>query len=261
MAKKKDYLDQLAEAAEELNEVLGLEPPIDTDGVTKSVLEEKIIEASELLAEEDEISKSTRTILDSLLSPDEDEEEEADLDIKGDDDVDEEEEDDEDIEDPSLAEVVQATKKRKDLKALAKSEPEFAGIKNKISKLKTADELREVMLEALESGKKPEPKKVPKAPEKPTPKAKEEAPEKPAPKKAPKARSKYSRGQSLKDALASSKKGLTRQELMEKSDSLYADKGGESNMNGAKAMVDIHLPVLILFEAVEEKDGRFTLTQ
>jgi len=57
----------LSATAEELNEVLGLDPPINVRQRLK-VLKSLIIQASELLEPEDAISKETKEIVDQLLS-------------------------------------------------------------------------------------------------------------------------------------------------------------------------------------------------
>lgn len=137
MAKKKDYLDQLAAAAEDLNEVLGLEPPIETDGVTKSNLESKITEAAGLLAEEDEITKGTRAIIDSLTEQKEPEEEEEEETAKA-----------EKMEGPTLEEVIQSSK-RGQLKKLIKSEPEFESLRDRLDEFRGASSMRKAMLKIL----------------------------------------------------------------------------------------------------------------
>lgn len=63
---KKDYLDQLADAAEELNTVLGLEPPIVTANTTLGALKKAIGEAQQLIAPEDTLTKETQAVLDGL---------------------------------------------------------------------------------------------------------------------------------------------------------------------------------------------------
>ena len=69
--------------------------------------------------------------------------------------------------------------------------------------------------------------------------------------KKPSAKRDYTRAHSLKEALA---KGGTRQELIQKSDKLYAEHGGKANENGSKATVDILVPPLMIFNVIE-KDG------
>lgn len=59
---------QLVAAAKELNEVLGLEPAIETKKVKDDVLMGKIIEASGLIdPEQDEITEETQDVIDKLL--------------------------------------------------------------------------------------------------------------------------------------------------------------------------------------------------
>lgn len=73
---------QLVAAAKELNEVLGLEPAIETKKVKDDVLKEKIIEASGLINPElDEISEETQAVIDELLGTyiEEDVDDDADL--------------------------------------------------------------------------------------------------------------------------------------------------------------------------------------
>lgn len=58
--------EALVNAAHELNELLGLEPPIDTSNTTQDKLEGMLLEAAELLEPDDRISDETAEIIESL---------------------------------------------------------------------------------------------------------------------------------------------------------------------------------------------------
>jgi hypothetical protein len=44
-------------------------------------------------------------------------------------------------------------------------------------------------------------------------------------------------------------------------DDLYEKNGGQRNANGAKVMLDIHIPVLKLAGCLEEKNGKLKLVK
>lgn len=242
MAKKKDYLDQLADAAEELNEVLGLEPAIETDGITKGALEDKIKEASTLLAEEDEISKATQQVLHKLTGPAETEQGEAPSE-------EEEETDDEFVD--SLRQSVTNAKNRKELKALAKAEPEFASIKKQLPNLKTTKELKAAMLEVLEQA--PSPSK----PE-PAPKAKASAKEKQTPK--PQAKSKGKKPGVIATIVEiienCGKEGVTKEEIHQVLVKKFPDKQAKSMKNTVNVQVP-HRISTERFKLGKTEEGRF----
>ena len=58
--------DQLRSAAKELNDVMGLQPPIDTD-VEREELEAKIREYSFAVLADDELSDATEEVVDHYL--------------------------------------------------------------------------------------------------------------------------------------------------------------------------------------------------
>lgn len=68
MAKKKVKKSEVVAAAKELNEVLGLDPQIDVDGVPLGELKELVVEAQMLIEPADEISKKTEDIIEALAS-------------------------------------------------------------------------------------------------------------------------------------------------------------------------------------------------
>ena len=68
----------------------------------------------------------------------------------------------------------------------------------------------------------------------------------------------YSRGAALIDALS---KGGAREDLITLIDDLYEKNGGQRNANGAKVMLDIHIPVLKLAGCLEEKNGKLKLVK
>ncbi|KKM01071.1 hypothetical protein LCGC14_1798100 [marine sediment metagenome] len=79
-------------------------------------------------------------------------------------------------------------------------------------------------------------------------------------KKEEKKKPSFTKAHALHGALKSAgRTGVTRQELTTSLDELYVKKGGKSSPSGSKAMVDIHLPVLVVFGVVEKQDDRFRL--
>ena len=62
------------------------------------------------------------------------------------------------------------------------------------------------------------------------------------------------------DAIKSAgKKGISKKDLYQATDDFYVKNGGQSNLSGSKANVDISLPCLLIFGAVEVKDDKITL--
>ena len=79
-------------------------------------------------------------------------------------------------------------------------------------------------------------------------------------KKEEKKKPSFTKAHALHGALKSAgRTGVTRQELTTSLDELYVKKGGKSSPSGSKAMVDIHLPVLVVFGVVEKQEDRFRL--
>ena len=227
MAKNQDYLDKLAEAAEDLNEVLGCDPAIETEGVTKSDLEGKIKEASGLIDPDEDVFKpATISVLESLgVSPFEAAEELAEEEEEP-----EDEEEQEGIDDPTLEEVIASTKKRAALKQIVREEPAFEPLRKKMSKYTTVSSLKAAMKAQLEkaNGKK-EPEAAPKkeAPKKEAPAPKAKADKKPA-------ANGYSRIDSVCDAIKTDKVKDFK-DLVAISNNIYIEKKGPSADNVAEA--------------------------
>lgn len=126
-------ISEIKKAAKELNELLGIEPPIDVKLKT-DVLLEKIKEAAELLedGEDEDLSKSTQSILKQLSAPDEEENDE----------------DKEDnvpaFDDLSVGEQIEEGDLDQ-LKTLVKAEDTFKELRRGIGIQKKADVLREKM--------------------------------------------------------------------------------------------------------------------
>ena len=158
MAKKKDYIDKLADAATELNQVMGLDPQIQVEDVTQGYLEKQILEASNHIEPQDEFSKQSQKIIDQLREQlEEEEEEEADESDaqepeEGEPEEEEEsaeEEEESEAESVDLENIVKGAKKRRDLRDIAKQYNEFSEIN--LKSYESTKELREAMLELLSS--------------------------------------------------------------------------------------------------------------
>lgn len=137
---------ELVNAAKELNELLGLEPPIDVKA-KPDVLKEKLTEAAGMLEEGDEISSETEGILKTLKSDgrtdDEDEEEWKESDAAG------EEDPPADVDLPTL---VKDAKKLADLKALVLAHDEFKKLRKGLDSYQGMSgprELKPAMLKML----------------------------------------------------------------------------------------------------------------
>lgn len=143
--KKKDRWTLLAETAVELNEVLGLEPPIETNEVSEIELEEKLQEASALITPEDDFTAQTEGILaefkHSREEPADTEQPEA-----------EAEEDEQVYSYEEIREHVDSLKKRKDLRVFAEEFPEvFEPIIEQLADIKSGAKLKEAMLERMDA--------------------------------------------------------------------------------------------------------------
>lgn len=130
----KDYLDKLADAAEELNDVLGLEPPIVTANTTLGALKKAIGEARQLIAPEDELSKSTRDILDHLNKPDQT----PAPTLAGD--------------TLALVREIEATTNRRELKLIAKRQAVFSQYMKELGTIKDGEGLQVRMVEIVVAG-------------------------------------------------------------------------------------------------------------
>lgn len=108
-------MKKLIAAAKELNDLLGLNPPIKTTSIKEDKLKELLLEAAENLVVEDEedVSEATVKALKSIDAKipwleDEDKDVEEDEDIEGmeDEDVDDDQDDDEDVQDDDEVEEI-----------------------------------------------------------------------------------------------------------------------------------------------------------
>lgn len=242
-----ERLNALRETALELQEICNFNPPFRSKGKTEEQVTVWLKEASPLLEPNDQkkISTETEDILYQLgLWP-------FNEDGKKIEDVEEVETvaDNPDI----IAEIEEASSVRQ-LKDIARTYDEFKGIRNSLTAYKKTDDLRVYMLEYLnpEVPEEVEEKKVEK-------KEVEEEPKttsKPVPEKIKTVgvKSSYSKNQAMFDAIDGSKTGLTKKNWALKLDDLYTKKGGVSNPKGSKAHIDVVLPTLVLFGAVEETE-------
>ena len=176
--KEEQLNEKIFDVAEELNQVLGLDPEIQTENVTAADVKQKVTEAAELIdPENDEFSKTTTKVLQAMgliaddsahnedvlesTNPQPKAESEEEAKETEEEEYEEEEEEPEEPEE-SLVDQVNATKKRKQLKQIVSDNPEvFADVKAEIKNLKDASSLKEAMLEVLEGSSEtstPEPK-------------------------------------------------------------------------------------------------------
>jgi len=173
---------QLIKTIEELNELLvdpdGPEAPMSTEGTEDELCAILIKEALRLIEPADKLSDGTKTLIQELCDDHLDEMDAKTIEVLercgyefSDPDEGEEEapedapEDDDNLE---LVAEVNGAERLKDLKEIAKSYDEFKSIRGELSAYKTADELREAMLEHLEEDEAEE------APEEKKPAAKKE---------------------------------------------------------------------------------------
>lgn len=230
MATKKD----LIKAATEMNNVMGLQPPIKVDG-TEEELKAGIQEAITFIDPvADHFTKPTQAIIDEFTSKDED------------DDDDEEPEnapqEDEDADVPTakaepvkspLATQVSAAKKTSDLLAILTGNKEFKTVQKELAEIKNPIILKKRMMNFLTTGKNAPVEK----PQESTAKApKAAAVPKAKPAKTTTKVVGYSRIDSVCDVL---KEGApaTVKELVELSDAKYASKTGKpSNLQEAKTV-------------------------
>jgi len=155
---------QLIKTIEELNELLvdpdGPEAPMSTEGTEDELCAILIKEALRLIEPADKLSDGTKTLIQELCDDHLDEMDAKTIEVLercgyefSDPDEGEEEapedapEDDDNLE---LVAEVNSAERLKDLKEIAKSYDEFKSIRGELSAYKTADELRDAMLEYLE---------------------------------------------------------------------------------------------------------------
>lgn len=201
MAKKKTKKQRIILAAENLNEVLGLEPAIETEDRTAAEIAEKVLEASELLYPDDEIKPGTQKVIDYLKmkkseatdeSDDETEEddsteekeesteEESEEDQEDEEDSEEDEpeedvepaEEAEEVDTSEIVEKINSAKNRTGLLKIAMSEEIFAEMESELPDLKEEDALRKRMLGVIGEPVKKDP---PKSEKKATPKPKKKS--------------------------------------------------------------------------------------
>jgi len=228
-------MKNLKAAAKEINEILKPEPPVSIKvGINKADITGELLELSEEIESGDSFSDETLSTLESIgakfdwrKAKEEEEEEEE---------IEEEEEEEEEIEEEDTAEK---TEEKAEGKAKEKAEKEDkkpkAGAKEKDKKKTTKEDKKpKATVETKDDTKSA--KKEPKKDKKP----------------------RYSRGAALIDALS---KGGAREDLITLIDDLYEKNGGQRNANGAKVMLDIHIPVLKLAGCLEEKNGKLKLVK
>lgn len=184
--KKKTKKERFIEAAEDLNQVLGLDPAIETSKITIAELSEKLLEAKALLYEDDKLKKNTEKVLEFLsaqLETDQEQEEDEDVEESEDKQVEEpadeetedeesdqseagekEEQEDEDAEESErepaeeaesvdlevLREKVADAGKRKELLTMAMGDDVFSSLSEELPSLKTKASLQERMLEVID---------------------------------------------------------------------------------------------------------------
>jgi hypothetical protein len=144
-------LKQLKKAAEEINELPGFDTGIDLDG-SEDVLIQGIKEANDFITDDDDLSDSTRAIIEEVMSPTAKKEKETVKPARGKvpkkvvvEEETEDEEPEEEVE-VNVLKFVQEATTIKELKEIAKNYPEFEEVNLKI---KNIDELRDEMMDCL----------------------------------------------------------------------------------------------------------------
>ena len=209
--------EDLIKAAKELNDVLGLDPQINTGKkVTDKELTEQILEAADLILPEDDISEETMRVI-KLLKKGESVEDEEDEEVEADEELEELEEEDEEIDEEELKEEEEETEE---------GDAEDVDVEDE-------DELEEE-----EEEEEPAPKE-----------------EKPKAKKTPPVKTTLTRVAAAALAIKNSKEPLTIEELVKAADELYVKEGGKPNLKESQSNTVKALHALIAFGVVEEKDG------
>jgi hypothetical protein len=249
-------MKQLIMVAKELNEVLGLEPPIPINGVTESKLKQGIEDAMELVNyETDEFSPGTIKTLQALglwegietKAPeveDEDEEEvEEEVEVEEDEEEVEEEEVGNDYSD--LIKKIKATSKLdltnrvKELKRLVKSYAVFESLRSGVAGKFDAQALRESMLKVLikaeTEGVAPQEKEVIEKKETKKPEKTKAAPKPEKTKAAPK--SLYTRTDAVCDGLKTNPKTI--EEWVEAANKAIVNQGGKANNNESRGIIKL----------------------
>ena len=220
--------EDLIKAAKELNDVLGLDPQINTGKkVTDKELTEQILEAADLILPEDDISEETMRVI-KLLKKGESVEDEEDEEVEVDEELEEEDEeiDEEELEEEDEDEVDEEEEMEED-------DAEDVDVEDE-------DELEEE-----EEEEEPTPKKEKKEQKEQKPKAKKTLP----------ALAGLTRVAAAALAIKNAKKPLTVEELVKAADELYVKGGGKPNLKESQSNTVKALQALIAFGVVEEKDG------
>jgi len=225
--------EQLVGAAKDLNKVLGLEPPINTNTTKEKELVTALSEVVDLIDETDEIKASTREVLVQLgfIQPDV---EDVDDDELGDDEIEEEEEDGKPLPQTleELKDLVSKSNSTKELKELMKNEAEwFVGF-TPSAKVKNVIDLRTSMLDFLEKDKVEDVSEKPKKELNPV---KKEVVGKTLIKDKNK---KLGVIATIADCIKSSKDGITKDEIFE----ILKTTFPERNINSMRNTINIQVP-------------------
>ena len=228
-------MKDLIKAGKELNDLLFDDDEINVKG-TKEEIETQIKEAAELIdPTKDAVSDETQAVLEELgVWPDE----------KG------------DKEDPgdNLVDQINDAATMKELKIIAKDLDEFKSLRGILTKYKTKDDLREVMLETLEEG---EPEKK----EEKKPAAEKAPPAKKEPVKTTEKKKEVTKKPGVIISIVSlieksGKKGVTKDEIHEKLVELFPDRDEKS----MRSTINVQVPNRITkekFEVEKTKDGSY----
>ena len=238
---------ELVNAAKTLNELLGIEPPID-DTLKPKTLTKKLLIAAELLEPTDELPDDAKDTLTKIGAFADAEPEKEEASEKGDVDI--------------HALLAGATKLAA-IKQIVTDHPEmFGDLPNRLNEFKGLHgpkQLKTAIAEiiggapAVEGGKEPA--------------KKEKAPKKPKKGKAPKTdMPKMSRQGSIFAAVRKEcEKGATRKEIAESANAIYANNGGKrlENLNHMSNVLNSTISTLIEFSVLEEFGGKlkFTVSQ
>ena len=240
-------MKQLIMVAKELNEVLGLEPPIPINGVTESKLKQGIEDAMELVNyETDEFSPGTIKTLQALglwegietKAPEVEEEDEEEVEEEVEVEEDEEEVEEEEVGNDysDLIKKIKATSKLdltnrvKELKRLVKSYAVFESLRSGVAGKFDAQALRESMLKVLikaeTEGVAPQEKEVIEKKETKKPEKTKAAP-----------KSLYTRTDAVCDGLKTNPKTI--EEWVEAANKAIVNQGGKANNNESKGIIKL----------------------
>ena len=238
--------NSLISAAKELNKILGLEPQIDLEQEDENLVVQ-ILEAADLVTKQDKISDQTKKAIETLQSGD---------DTPGKEPDEPPTEEGTEVGEETLAEQVENAERLKDLKEIAKANTEFKSIRGKLNGFKDVDELRDTMLDLLETEEEPEEEeeKVKPVQQKPAPKPVIEKRSAPAKRSVEKISTRLSFiCQTLKSA-----ESLTTKEIATLADTKYSAVGGKSNFKQSIRFARILLLAAIEWGIVVVKDGKIS---